>query len=477
MKKKIIILLILFITGNLYAQEEFSKHFNDGKIFYKKGEYENAFKSFRLANSFTKKDTKKTKKVFKWIVLCNEAIIKKNIELKNALKKANKNYSKTDSLLKIVIAEKKRNQKLSNGALLLLTLTLPANEKSIYKYYRKLADSMYINSNYYRATGYYKGVLYLPEAIDDEKELIENIKNSEWCYEAKKQADIMFYNKNVDKANKLFDKILIRNTLCVYSKKIKKQIQDIKNGVLVYVKGGSFIMGNLQGNKDEKPLHDVLLSNYYIGKTEVTNEQFSKFMNEYGSQYTKTGIYKGKSLVEKHRWGLTVKDGKWIANQGFEKHPVVSVSWYGAYEYCKFYNYKLPSEAQWMFAATGGSKSQERKYSGNNNIDKIAWYAENSTSTSKKGSTQAVATKKPNEIGIFDMTGNVWEWCLDDYKNDYFSKSPIKNPVNKLSGVLKVYKGGSWNDDEYYCRLGIRGRDIVSTSSYLIGFRVVSSKN
>lgn len=176
---------------------------------------------------------------------------------------------------------------------------------------------------------------------------------------------------------------------------------------------------------DERPVHKVKLSNFYLARTEVTNAQYAAFLNEYGSDKVTTGEYVGQTMVYEHKWGIqsvgTGRDLSYKPANGYENHPIVYVTWYGAYEYCRFYGYTLPTEAQWEYAARGGTVGTGRdlsgyKYAGSNNIDSVAWYRDNSYS---KGSdhpdygTHAVAQKLPNPLGIFDMSGNVYEWCND----------------------------------------------------------------
>ena len=205
------------------------------------------------------------------------------------------------------------------------------------------------------------------------------------------------------------------------------------NGVsfeMVRVEGGTFTMGAIaeQGsdaNENEKPAHQVTLSSYMIGKTEVTQELWEAVMGSNPS------YFKGSNL------------------------PVEQVSW----EDCQAFitklnaltgkNFRLPTEAEWEFAACGGSKGQGFKYSGSNTVDDVAW-CDDST-------THPVATKTPNELGIYDMTGNVWEWCNDWY-SDYTSASQT-NPTGPDSGLYRVYRGGGWGSGAWGCRVSFRGNE------------------
>lgn len=192
------------------------------------------------------------------------------------------------------------------------------------------------------------------------------------------------------------------------------------------VAGGTFCMGatksmDSDANDDESPLHDVTLSDYYIGKTEVTQALWRTVMGTYPSEF------RGDNL------------------------PVESVSWNDCQEFIRKLNaktgkdFRLPTEAEWEYAARGGNRSRGYKYSGSDNIDAIAWY--DGSSNSK---THPVATKQANELGIYDMSGNVWEWCSDWY-GPYGSNAQT-NPKGAASGLSRVYRGGCWYYSARFCR-------------------------
>ena len=200
------------------------------------------------------------------------------------------------------------------------------------------------------------------------------------------------------------------------------------NGVsfqMVEVRGGTFTMGatSEQGdaNDDEKPTHEVTLSDYYIGKTEVTQALWEAVMGNNPS------YFQGKSL------------------------PVENISWNDCKTFIVKLNaltgktFRMPTEAEWEYAARGGSKSRGYKYSGSNRLGDVAWYYDNSDLK-----THEVGTKSPNELGLYDMNGNVWEWCSDWY-GDYSSASQT-NPKGPDSGTNRVYRGGSLCDDASICR-------------------------
>ena len=218
---------------------------------------------------------------------------------------------------------------------------------------------------------------------------------------------------------------------------------------MVWVEGGTFRMGatSEQGSDawiDEKPVHSVTLSRYYIGKTEVTQALWKAVM---GSNPSK---FKGDNL------------------------PVEWVSWDDCQEFIRKLNaltgqhFRLPTEAEWEFACRGGNNSRGYKYSGSNYIDNVAWYWDNS---GKK--THPVATKSPNELGIYDMSGNVWEWCSDWY-GDYSSGAQTnpKGPYDEWDRVHRVLRGGSWNIYASFCRSSTRGGSSSDNRNGNVGLRL-----
>lgn len=216
---------------------------------------------------------------------------------------------------------------------------------------------------------------------------------------------------------------------------------------MVMVEGGTFTMGataeqGSDADSDGKPAHQVTLSDYYIGKYEVTQEEWKTVMG------TNPSYYKGNN------------------------NPVEEVSWDDCQDFIKKLNqltglkFALPTEAQWEYAARGGNKSKGYKYSGSNNIADVAWYVDNSGSE-----THSVGTKQPNELGIYDMTGNVWECCNDWYGS--YSSSAQTNPVGPFSGYNRVLRGGSWYNSARSSRVSCRYYFCPSCRVNGHGFRVV----
>ena len=257
------------------------------------------------------------------------------------------------------------------------------------------------------------------------------------------------------------------------------------NGVtfeMVAVKGGTFTMGctSEQGgdcDNDEKPTHSVTLSDYCIGKFEVTVGLFRTFVNEtnYRTDADKEGwswVWTGSTWEKKNGVNWKCDANGLVRNSSKDNYPVIHVSWNDAKAFCEWLTgktgqtFRLPTEAEWEYAARGGNKSRGYKYSGSNNIGEVAWYTDNSGSK-----THQVGTKAPNELGIYDMSGNVWEWCQDWFGN--YSSGSQTNPEGASAGSRRVFRGGSWSSIARYCRVSYRGSGDPADRDYLIGFRLV----
>lgn len=221
------------------------------------------------------------------------------------------------------------------------------------------------------------------------------------------------------------------------------------NGVsftMIAVKGGTFTMGATSeqtgANSDELPTHSVTLSDYYIGETEVTQELWSAVMGSNPSNFT-----------------------------GNMQRPVEKVSWNDCQTFISRLNeltgetFRLPTEAQWEYAARGGNQAQGRLYSGSDAIDGVAWYKSNSSST-----THPVKTKAPNELGIYDMSGNVWEWCSDWYGS--YSSAAQTDPTGPFTGSYRVCRGGGLNYYASGCRVACRFHDAPTISYFSLGLRL-----
>ncbi len=208
---------------------------------------------------------------------------------------------------------------------------------------------------------------------------------------------------------------------------------------MILVEGGTFTMGSNEGETDSRPAHQVTISSFYIDKYEVTNAQFCEFLNS----ITKNSpdevaryFYQDEDIVS-----YNAETSKYKPLGAYSKHPVVEVTWEGAVAYAEWVGKRLPTEAEWEFAARGGKNSTGFEYSGNNKPDLVAWYND------PYGSTRTIGTKMPNELGIYDMSGNVWEWCSDWYDKDFYKKSESSNPNSTVpdKDATRVLRGGAWN--------------------------------
>jgi len=237
---------------------------------------------------------------------------------------------------------------------------------------------------------------------------------------------------------------------------------------LIFVKGGTFEMGTNDESNDAQPEHTVRLSDFYLSKYEITNRQFCRFLNEYGSIHVKEGEYSyytmfsfTDSIIKIQKSGA-----KWIPKQGYENHPVCMVNWLGANEYCKWYGGSLPTEAQWEFAAKGGIYSKAYKFSGSNDINNVGWIEDNS-----EEKVYEVGLKNPNEIGLYDMSGNLKEWTKDAYENDFYKESPEFNPYNDYESDKKTIRGSGFKGSLYFIYIESRYFCKRTDSRTDLGFR------
>jgi formylglycine-generating enzyme required for sulfatase activity len=233
---------------------------------------------------------------------------------------------------------------------------------------------------------------------------------------------------------------------------------------MVLITGGEFLMGSNKIPNDEEPVHNVTLNSFYIGKFEVTQAEWKAVIGKNPS------LYRGDNL------------------------PVENVNWYDAVEFCNKKSnieglapcykgsghqitcnfaangYRLPTEAEWEYACQGGSKSRGCHYSGSNNPGEIAWYESNSGYK-----TQPVGQKQPNELGIYDMSGNVWEWCWDRYDKNYYKTSVSDNPKGPSTGESRSYRGGGSNSRKMWLRSHTRFNQAPEYKYFDLGFRLVKN--
>lgn len=228
---------------------------------------------------------------------------------------------------------------------------------------------------------------------------------------------------------------------------------------MIWVEGGNFLMGCTDEQTsachgDESVVRHVSVNGFFIGMLEVTQLQWKKV--------TGTSLYEQKNK----------SNPKWDYYGFGNDFPMYYVSWEEAMEFCRLLsnktgkNYTLPTEAQWEYAARGGEKTARTKYAGSNKIDEVAWYTNNSSGTHVCGS------KRANALGLYDMSGNVCEWCKDWYSVSYVLYD-TDNPHGPSSGSEKVHRGGCWNGGQTYCRVSDRDCNAPRNRNALIGFRVI----
>jgi formylglycine-generating enzyme required for sulfatase activity len=248
----------------------------------------------------------------------------------------------------------------------------------------------------------------------------------------------------------------------------------------VKVLGGTFQMGSSDGQSNEEPVHSVTLSSFYIGKYEVTQSEWVRVMGTnpascYGEgvnypvyfvSWYAALVYCNKRSIQEGltpcyiKWGSTNPDN-WgsIPISDCIDWDIIICNWSAD-------GYRLPTEAEWEYAARGGHKPKPYTYAGSNTVDDVAWYYDNSNYK-----THQVGTKAPNELGIYDMSGNVWEWCWDWYGS--YSSSAQTNPHGATSGSLRVSRGSSFYSNVNYCRVAYRSYDNPYRKNHSFGLRVL----
>ena len=303
---------------------------------------------------------------------------------------------------------------------------------------------------------------------------------------------------------------------------LKPPPPDSSTEGMVWIPAGAFWMGSEEGQSDEKPVHRVAVEGFWMDKTEVTNEQFGRFVKETG--YTTTAEQKpdprdfpgvpqenlvagaivfapppGEVPLDNHyAWWRYQAGASWrqpegpgSTLEGREKHPVVQVSWDDAMAYARWAGKRLPTEAEWEFAARGGLNRQPYVW-GKEQVPGGKWQAniwqgkfpsQNALTDGFRG-TAPVASFRPNGYGLYDMSGNVWEWCADWYLPDYYATSPEKNPPgpdhsfdpNEPGATKRVQRGGSYLCNDSYCsgyRPSARMKSTPDTGLNHTGFRCV----
>ena len=434
-----ILTTILLLAALTVAAQNYSPCYKEkyaqGVELYNKGDYNGAKAKFVAAKGCPMANTKE---VDEWIKKCNKAIeetekARQELEAFESCKsvEACNRYLDRYPNGKYVTQVRQKKQELQaediayNGCVSIETCD---------KYLKKYPNGRYVADVKRKKQGLqteddaYKGCV----SIEKCDEYLNKYSKGRYVAEVKRKREELLAEETKRKAENE-----------------AKGIYEV-NGItfkMIYVQGGTFQMGctSEQGDctKYDKPKHKVTLSDFWMGETEVTQALWKAVMGSNPS------YFKGDDL------------------------PVDNVTWDECQKFISKLNsltgkkFRLPTEAEWEFAARGGNKSQHYKYAGSNTIGDVAWYDGNS-----EGKTHLVKTKKANELGLYDMSGNVWEWCSDRY-GDY-SSSAQTNPQGPSTGSVRVLRGGSWGVDDgaRYCRVAYRDSDFPSNRFTTRGFRL-----
>jgi len=247
---------------------------------------------------------------------------------------------------------------------------------------------------------------------------------------------------------------------------------------MVLIPAGEFDMGNNDADAEdnEQPVHTVYVDAFYMDTHEVTNADYQKFVlanPEWQKDQIADALHSGGYLA------------RWNGNDypvGKENHPVVYVSWYAAMAYAEWAGKRLPSEAEWEYAARGGLSG--RKYPWGDTID-----SSRANYNSNIGGTTAVGKYSANGYGLYDMAGNIWEWCLDEYRSGFYARSPARNPLSGADSIKwlldnytgvksrRVLRGGAWNPTAHYVRVASRNFNSPTDTSNFDGFRCARAAN
>ena len=255
---------------------------------------------------------------------------------------------------------------------------------------------------------------------------------------------------------------------------------------MVLIPAGEFQMGSSNGKTDEGPVHTVYIDAFYMDKYEVTNREYAEFLNT-TSKHVSDGTARSyptdmyaERLAPVGSKQIAYIDGRYSATPGYENHPVSGVTWYGAMAYAAWVGKRLPTEAEWEKAARGGFVGMTYPW-GNTIDDSHANYNQNISKTI--GKTTSIGSYPANGYGLYDMTGNTFEWCLDEYDADFYTDSPdnpiaggsITSIVNNFTRVKtkRVLRGGSCFDTSRFLQCASRCYGLPSSHSYRIGFRCV----
>ena len=247
------------------------------------------------------------------------------------------------------------------------------------------------------------------------------------------------------------------------------------------IPAGTFTMGSPNsevGRNDMETQHQVTLSAFRMSKYEITNAEYAVFLNAKGvdryGHYPEGPSTKEILVTTNTGWGVWFSNNQWVPVEGFENHPVVDVTWFGAAEFAAYAGGRLPTEAEWEYASRGNTNTPFNTGTCLSSAEaNYAWDAPynncTNTNSTDPDRTQPVGTYAPNAFGLYDLHGNVWEWCSDFLQS--YPIVPQTNPTGPEDGVARIFRGGSWHTDARFCRSAFRQQSYVEEGA--VGFRIV----
>ncbi len=328
-----------------------------------------------------------------------------------------------------------------------------ASDQEYYQVFMSYGFQRFAESNYVQAANNFKAASVL-DVTDDQKIRAYYHKSvSDSCENFRNLGNLFYENGDFEKARYFYQKVVFFNdkdTLCVKKSTIcenkLRTNPPVNNLSMIKIDAGEFVMGNKNGRVCENFEHNVFINEIYVDIFEVTNQQYANFLNEIRISEDKVSDYID---IEDVDCQIYCRNSYFYVKTGMNKYPVVEVSWYGANAYAKHYGKRLPTEAEWEYFAT--------MYEPNQNFN--------------SGALSAVGSKKPNKAGIYDLYGNVREWCADYYWENFYQISPKYNPKTVSDSDMRVVRGNAFNS--FNVNYFTRDCELPFETSANLGFRCV----